>query len=194
MNGHRIFPGTGYPMLFEESIRSILGNRASHVAEGAFDESWRKRWYRKGIRKILKKVQEIESTTPHKRALVLWSELAHDSLRQRSFHEPAFTNCLLGLVGALLGFIGLRGYSTVTPGYYQTNAQNFAETIHEYGSDVEYWYRLRSSDSTRKRIVGQLKDEGKTYFEISLIMNLSEYKVQKLVRELNAERSESAEH
>ena len=194
MNGHRIFPGTGYPMLFEEAIRSILGNKASHIAEGAYSESWRKRWYRKGIRKILTKVQAIESTIPHERALVLWSELAHDSLKQRSFYEPAFTHCLLGLVGALLGFIGMRGYTTVTPSYYQTQTQNFAETIHEYGSDVEYWYRLRSSEYTRRRIVGELRDEGKTYFEISLIMNISEYKVQKLVRELNAERSESTQH
>lgn len=187
MVSNRIFSGLGFPMLFEESIRSILGDRALQIADQAEDQGCRKHWYRKVLRKTVRMMKNIESNTTHERALAHWSELALDSLNHRRFNEVAFTNCILGVMGAMLGFVGLKGYCITTPVYFQTKNQRFADSLIAYGVDTSYWDELNSSESIRKRLIGQLKDEGKTYYEIALVMNITEYKVKKYVKETGNE-------
>ena len=50
--------------------------------------------------------------------------------------------------------------------------------------DDDMQKRNENTLSIRRKLIGQLKSEGKTYFEISQVLNLSEYQVKKLWRGL----------
>ena len=168
-----------YDMFFEDTMCSFLGDKASHIASQAHREKNRKEWYRKALKKVIKKIQRIESTTKHQEQLAYWSEKSLRALKQRPYNEGIFTLCILRLVGVLLGLVGPRPHCIATPAYFQTQSQHFTEVIIEGGDDMQ-----DNSVSIRKRLIRQLKDEGKTDFEISLVLNTSEYAVKKLRNDL----------
>lgn len=168
----------GLEMLFETTIRSFLGDRAFHIAGQAHTEKLRRMWYRKVLKKVVREMQEVDSRTLHKEELVKWSEMALASLNERRLDEVRFTLCLLRLVGSLLGFVGLKPYRIATLAYFQTQSQELTEQIVRRDGDVEDYHQ--STLSIRRNLIGQLKDEGRTYFEIALVLNTSEYHVKKL--------------
>ena len=167
----------GIEMLFEYTIRSFLGDKASHIAGQAHSERNRKEWYRKVTKKIIRKIQEIESNSTHKERLVHCSEDCLTALKH-PYKEIKYTLCLLRLLNVLLGYDGGPWpYRIATLAYFQTCSQHRTEAMIK-GDDMPDYYE--STLSIRRKIIGQLIDEGKTYFEISLALNLSEYKVKKL--------------
>ena len=168
-----------YDMFFEETMRSFLGDKASHIADKAYSEKNREKWYREALKVVIKEIQGIESTTKHQEELAYWSEESLHALKQRPYNERIFTLCILRLVGVLLGRVGLRPYCIATPAYFQTPCQHFTEAIKEGGDDTQ-----DNSVSIRKNLIRQLKDKGKTDFEISLVLNTSEYAVKKLRKDL----------
>ena len=164
-----------YDRFFEETMRSFLGDKASHIASQAHHEKLRKEWYRKALKKVIKKIQRIESTTKHQEQLAYWSEESLRALKQHPCNEGIFTLCILRLVGVLLGLVGPRPYCITTPAYFQTLSQHFTEVTIEGGDDMQ-----DNSVSIRKNLIRQLKDADKTDFEISLVLNTSEGAVKKL--------------
>ena len=167
----------GLEMLFEYTIRSFFGDKASHITVQVHSEKSRKEWYRKIIKKIIKKIQEIESNSTHKERLAHCSEDCLTALKH-PYKEIKFTLCLLRLLNVLLGYDGgLRPDRIATLAYFQTCSQHRTEAMVK-GDDMPDYYE--NTLSIRKKIIGQLIDEGKTYFEISLALNLSEYKVKQL--------------
>ena len=168
----------GIEMLFEETVRSFLGNKAFHITGQAHSDKRRKEWYRKVIKKIIRKIQQVESSTTHKERLAHWSERSLLALKH-PYNENEFTLCLLRLLNVLLGFYGgVQPRSIATLTYFQTRSQHFTEAIVEGRDEIQDDYE--STLSTRRKMIGQLKDEEKTYFEISLVLNISEYEVKKL--------------
>lgn len=174
----------GYEMLFETTIRTFLGDKAYHIAGQAHNEKHRKEWYRKALKKIIIKVQSIDTSTKHKEQLSLWSERALDILGERNFRETEFSLYLLRLTGALIGFVGVRGLTIATPMYYQTPNQYYTEAIISGGDVMQNYHDQKTSVSIRKKLVAQLKEEGLNDFQISLVFNTSEYQVKKLKNEL----------
>jgi hypothetical protein len=174
----------GYEMLFETTIRSFLGRKASHIAGQAHSTKSRKDWYRKALKKVIQRVSEIETNTKHKEQLCLWSEKALKSLNERPFNETVFTLYLLRLIASLLGYIGVKPYNIATPAYFQTTSQHYTEVIAGGGDVMQDYYDRNSSLNTKRRLILQLKEEGMTDFEISLVFNISEYEVRKLRKEL----------
>jgi hypothetical protein len=174
----------GYEMLFETTIRTFLGDKAYHIAGQVHTEKYRKEWYRKALKKIITKVQDIDTSTKHKEQLAHWSERALDVLGERNFRETEFSLYLLRLTGALLGFVGVRGVNIATPMYYQTPNQHYTEVIISGGDVMQDYHDQKSSVSVRKKLVAQLKEEGLNDFQISLVLNTSEYQVKKLKNEL----------
>lgn len=174
----------GYEMLFETTIRSFLGEKAFHIAEQAHSAKSRKDWYKKAIKKVIPKISEIETSTKHKEQLCLWSERALSSLNERPFNESVFTLCLLRLVASLIGYFGLRPYDIATPAYFQIPSQHYTEIIASGGDVMQDHYDKKSSLITKRRLILQLKEEGMSDFEISLVFNVSEYEVRKLRKEL----------
>jgi hypothetical protein len=170
----------GYEMLFETTIRSFLGDKAYHIAGQVHTEKDRKEWYRKALKKIITKIQDIDTSTKHKEQLAHWSERALDVLAQKNFRETEFTLYLLRLIGTFLCFVGVRGVNIATLMYYQTPSQHYNEVIIN-GEDVMQEYNdQKNSVSVRKKIVAQLKGEGLSDFQVSLVLNTSEYQVKKL--------------
>ena len=166
-------------MLFEDTVRLFLGDKRGQIAGQVNVEKHRKNWFRKVLKKVINEIHKIETNTTHQERLAHWSECSLSVLKQRKFDELILTLCLLRLVAVLLGFVGQRPYRVATPVYFQTKDQHFtAELIGTGGDDYE------NSVAVRKRLIDQLKDEGKTTYEISLILNTSEREVQKLRKEL----------
>jgi hypothetical protein len=174
----------GYEMLFETTIRTFLGDKAYHIAGQVHNEKHRKEWYRKVLKKIIVKIQEIDTSTKHKEQLAYWSERALKILGERNFNETEFTLHLLRLTGTLLGFVGVRGANIATLMYYQTHNQYYTEVINRGGDVMQHYNDKMNSVSVRKKLVCQLKDEGLSDFQISLVLNTSEYQVKKLRHEL----------
>ena len=170
----------GYEMLFETTIRCFLGDKAYHIAGQAHSDKSRKDWYRKAIKKVIQRVSEIETSTAHKEQLCYWSERALSSLNERPFNETVFTLCLLRLVASLVGYYGLRPYNIATPAYFQTPPQHYTEIIANGGDVMQDYYDKKSSLETKRMLILQLKEDGMTDFEISLVFNISEYEVKKL--------------
>ena len=172
---------TGLEMLFETTIRSFLGEKAFHIAGHVHSEKRRRTWYRKVLKKVVREAHAVDSSTLHQEAIVSSSERALASLNDRTLNEVRLTLYLLRLVGALLGFVQIKPYRIATLAYFQTPSQEFTEQILRGDGAVDDHHE--SALSIRRRIVGQLKDEGRTYFEISLVLNCSEYHVKKLWKE-----------
>ncbi|MCB1782177.1 MAG: hypothetical protein KDJ34_19225, partial [Candidatus Competibacteraceae bacterium] len=174
----------GYEMLFETTIRSFIGEKAFHIAGQVHSERSRKDWYRKAIKKAIQRIAEIETSTKHKEELSYWSERALGALNERPYNETVFTLCLLRLVATLVGYFGVKPYNIATPAYFQTPSQHYTEIIANQGDVMQDYCDKKGSLATRRRLILQLKEEGMTDFEISLVFGVSEYEVKKLRKEL----------
>lgn len=167
-----------YEMLFETTMRAFLGDKTYHIAGQVYNEKHRKEWYRQALKKIVKKIQEIDTSTKHKEIMACSSESALRVLSERRFNETKFSLYLLRLIGSLLGFFAIG----VTPMYLQTL---YTEAMSKSTDVVDLRQNYnRSSISLRKRIMNQLREEGHDDFLISLVLNTTEYQVKKLRREL----------
>lgn len=174
-----------FEMLFEITIRLFLGDKASHIAGEAHSIPNRKHWYRKVLKTIIRDIQLIDTNTKHKEQLAENSEIALRVLNERKYDEAAFTLYLLRLIAALLGLRGVRPCSVATLAYFQTPNQHFTEKIlDEEHSHKECRVEEQNSIAMRKRIVSQLKKEGLSDYQVSLVLNISEYQVKKLRKEL----------
>ncbi|NOS97817.1 MAG: hypothetical protein HOP25_05030 [Methylotenera sp.] len=173
----------GYEMLFETTIRTFLGDKADHIAGQVHNENHRKEWYQKALKKIIEKVQKIETTTKHSEHLANTSQRALKCLESKSYNETEFTLYILRLTGALLGIHPAK-YCIATPMYYQTPDQHFTEAIISGGDALLDYYDKNNFVAMRRKVVKQLKEEGLSDFDISLVLNTSEYQVKKLRKEL----------
>ena len=62
--------------------------------------------------------------------------------------------------------------------------QHYTEVISSGGDVMQDYHDQKTSVSVRKKLVAQLKEEGLNDFQISLVLNTSEYQVKKLKNEL----------
>ena len=175
---------TGYELLFEKTIQIFWGDKAYQIAGQVHNEKYRKEWYQKALKKIIVKIQEIETSTKHKEQLSYLSQQTLKCLDNQKFIETEFTLYLLRLTGALLGIIPAQGVCIATPMYYQTPDQHFTEVIISGSDALQDYYVKKNSVAIRQKIVKQLKEEGLNDFDISLVLNTSEYQVKKLRKEL----------
>jgi hypothetical protein len=165
-------------MLFEITMKMFLGASADQTAGQVYNDKNRKELYRKALKKIVKRVQKIDTTTKHLENITHCAEHALKALSERPFSEPKLSILLLSLIGSLLGFT----FTGTLPFYlrtYRTEAEakgvDFVELQRQY---------YENSVSVRRRIVNQLKEEGLNDFQISLVLSTSEYQVRKLRKEL----------
>ena len=167
-----------YEMLFEMTLRMFLGDNALHTASQVYNVKYRKDWYRKLLKRIIRRVQEIDTTIKHKESMAYYAERALSALAERPFNETKLSILLLGLVGSLLGFVA-AGTTPVYLRTFQTDAVSKNTDVVDLMQDYD-----RNSVSVRKRITDQLKEEGFNDFQIALILNTSEYQVKKLRKKL----------
>lgn len=167
-------------MNFELTMRLFLGEKAYHIAGQEANEKYRREWLKKATKKMLRRVDAIETTTRHKQMLITEVEKLLDSLKGKKPSSWAIVYCLFRLCGRLVGFDFLRGSILHTPFYYQEVDQYYTGQILNGEDTMQDFYDRKDAVSTRKRLIEQLKEESFTDFKISLIMNTTEYQVKKI--------------
>lgn len=171
-------------MLFETTVRAFLGNKAYHIAGEARIEKYRLRWYRKVLAKVVRCAHEIDAPAKHKEQLELFSAQLLTLVKARKVDEQAFSLHLLRFVGVLLGFLSLRGSCLSNPVYFQSPSQYYTQLMFNGGDPMQDYYDRQTATGIRARLVEQLKGEGLNDFQISLVLNVTEYQVKKLRAEL----------
>ena len=167
---------------FEYTIRMFLGDKAFHIAGLVHDQKHRKKYFREALRRILKRIDQIDTNTAHKERLFSVTQCLLHEFKNKQLSDIAVSIKLLRLVGTLLGYSGIKGAIINTPFYYQTPSQHFTEVILNGAlSDKD---NTKNIIAKRKEIVGKLKDEGMTDFDISIVLNTTEYQIKKLKKEL----------
>lgn len=167
-------------LLFEYTIRMFLGEKASQIAGPVHDNKDRKKYFREVLKEILKQIDQIDTNTEHKEVLFNICQSVFDELKKKNLSDIKVSIKLLRLVGALLGYSGIQGVRLNTPFYFQTPDQHFTETIIRGENSLLSSIKSKGAITKRKEIIKQLKIEGMTYFEISLVLNTTEYQIKKL--------------
>ncbi len=168
------------PMQFEITMRLLFGQRAYHIASSQNHHGHRNAWLQKTIRKLLRLVNDLDTTPRHKKMLM--GELGEASAHLKRAKEPSWpvVYALLRLVMRLLGYDYLRGARCHTPFYWQTPEQYDTATILEGGDVMQLHYDRKNAVALRGEVVEILRKQGVTDFVISLVLNTSEYEVKQL--------------
>lgn len=172
-------------MFFEITIRSFLGDKAYGIAGTLYSEKNKKQWYKQVIKKIIKQIHEIDTTTRHKQRLETLCNRSLGTLKKRGNNDYEFLTCMLRLVGLLLGFTSsTKGSILTNPIYHQMPEQYYTEESLNDGDEMQSYNDKRNTIAERQKIVKELNKQGKTDFELSLIFNTTEYQIKKLRKNL----------
>ena len=136
------------------------------------------------LKKIVLKVHEIETSTKHKEQLTPLSQQLLECVGDKKFSEPILYIYLLWLIGALFGTTFAQGANIATPMYYLTPSQHITEVISNGGDALQDYYDQKNSVAVRRKVIKQLKEEGLSDFDISLVLYTREYQIKKLSKEL----------
>ena len=149
----------GFELHFEMTIRSFLGNDADHIANQAFDDTSRKRWYAKALKKVIVLINDLDTTTRHKEQMMLWAESALNAVT-KEFEEQKFLLYLFRFSGSLLGFSGIKGTVLHTPIYSQSHGQYYTEDIFSRGDVMQDYYDKENIIAAKRSVVLELKAKG----------------------------------
>lgn len=168
------------PMEFEITMRLLFGDRADHIASSHNHHGHRNSWLRKAIRKLLRLVNDLNTTPRHKQMLM--NELGGATAHLKRAKAPSWdlVYALLRLSMRLLGCDYLRGARCHTPFYWQTPAQYDTSTILQGGDVMQLHYDRSNAVALRREVVETLRNKGVSDFVISLVLNTSEYEVKQL--------------
>jgi hypothetical protein len=171
-------------MVFELTVRLFLGEKAHQCAGEESSIKSKCEWLQKVAKKIMKRIDELDTTTRHKQMLASEAEQFLKKVQSSKASPWEAVYVLLRLCGRLLGFDYLRGSIVHTPIYYQSYSQYYTSHILQGGDVMQDYYDQKDIVTTRKYIVKQLKEDGLSDFKIALVLNTSEYQIKKLRKEL----------
>lgn len=171
-------------MVFELTIRLFLGDKAYHCADAESSIKSKSEWLQKVARRIIRRIDELDTTTRHKQRLASEAERLFEKVHSSKVLDWDVVYILLRLCGRLLGFDYLKGSIVHTPVYYQRHLQYYTSNILQGGDVMQDYYDQKDMVSTRKQIIKQLKEDGLSDFKIALVLNTSEYQIKKLRKEL----------
>ena len=169
---------------FEYMVRMFLGDKAFHIAGSENNDTHRRSWLRKVIKRIIKRLDNIETTTRHKKMLLAVADSLHDILKSRKTSPWDVNYKLFRLCGLLLGFDSIKGVVLFSPFFYQTKGQYYGSIMIKGGDPLQDYKDNKNAISIRKRLIRELKEEGLDDFKIALVFNISEYQVKKLLKDL----------
>lgn len=168
------------PMDFELTMRLIFGKKAYHIAGAESDPVNRRQWLKKAIRRLLRHVDDLDTTVRHKQMLM--SDIDELLAQLKSIKEPswAIVYRLLRLCFRLFGYDYVRGAKCHTPVYWQTEGQYYTSHILEGGDVMEDVSDKNDAISVRHDVVMSLNNQGLSDFKIALVLNTTEYAVKQL--------------
>lgn len=169
-------------LTFEYAVRTFLGEDAYGIADCADDPKLSKKFWKRVLRKIYKRVERLDTTSKHKEIVFSRLERVEKSLGT-SQNPYSLTSNLFSLIGILLGFIGLDGKVKMDSFYFQTpfDKYNSEATQDKTSYEISKDYR-KNTIHKQKELIKLLRQEGYDTFKISLVLNTSEYMVKKIIR------------
>jgi len=129
-------------------------------------------------------ILSIDTSASHQEQLNTWCEAALKVLNERKLDEYKLLIYLLRLISALLGFRGLKGATLYSAFYWQSKGQYYAEQLNSGADSMIDYYDIENAVSIRKELVKELKEKGLSDFKIAQVLNMTEYQVKKLNKNL----------
>ena len=169
-----------FSMEFELSMRQFFGDEGYKLAGVEYSKDIVCKWLQKAIKKMMKDVMEIDTTTRHKERMVGDLEQLL-GLTKKSEDPWRIIYRLFFLCSRFLGYDYITGTSYHIPFYHQTRSQNFYSKVAAGTNDSRDEMKDRENILTKQKgLIEVLKKDGFDDFKIGLILGMSEYKVKKL--------------
>jgi len=177
-----------YTLDFEHSVRRFLGEKAYGIAGAVGNTRAFRQYLRECIPVIRKRIDEIETTTKHKEILMSRVERLGELLKLRKGGSDAeIIVSLFSMVASLLGFTSISGEKFHELFYHQTYGQYLSDTV-RYKNDQsigDVAEELRTNSvSLRKKIYKQLHKDGISDQLIASVLNMTEFQIRKLKRDI----------
>ena len=166
---------------FEHTVRLLLGRKAEYSAGDVHNDRLRKKWLEKVFRVVAKRLDEVDTTTDHKKALLGSIEACRSALRASATSPWSLTYSLLWLLGTVMGFRyghGARCHSLV----YTRNADQYYTSVFFEGGGDQRYRDLKNAEALRAEIAADLASRDHDTFRISLVLNTTEHRVKELIK------------
>lgn len=168
------------PHYYETTMRLFLGDKADHCAGEAHYLPGKKKRLRALAKELIRAATNIDTTERHKERITQDLVDFDEELKSHSPDPWALFYVSLRIIGRLMGYDFLHGAKPHTPVYYQTPEQLMTTEILSGGDNMILHHKRKSALAIRRDLVNKLADEGMTYFDISMVFGISEYKVKQL--------------
>lgn len=178
--------GLDYSMSFEIAMRNFFGDSAYHIADSAVRLKAIKEWFQKAIRLMKKRVLSLDTTTRHREILSIKLDSLASEIKSLKSAEDTWPiiYSFFSLSASFLGYDYVSGTILHTPFYHQTPAQNYSSKS-KSGLGWKILEKQRGNLMTiKKELISKLKEEGHNTFDISLILNITEYEVKKILKNI----------
>jgi cobalamin biosynthesis Mg chelatase CobN len=175
-------------MDFEHCIRQFLGDEAYHIADSANNDIEARKWLRKCVKVMRKRVDVLDTTTRHKKMLMREINEINERLKQaNALENKEMVISLFWLVSRLFGFDVISGRVINEPFYFQ-NYQNYIREKIAWDKNKNFWQTIeeekKNTISVRKALYKQLKSDGLSDNQIAQIFNTTEYQLKKLKNDI----------
>jgi len=170
-----------HSMNFELAMRQFFGEKAYHIAGGYNNPKYVKQWLKKAIRKMKKDIMNLDTTSRHKETLI--NDIGRLERNLKSSDPFEIIIVLFSICSRFLGYDFLKGEKFNIPIYSQNASQYYWSKILK-DSSINYsreQSRIQMNIVRKqKEIIKSLLKEGFDDFQISLVLNVSEYQIKKL--------------
>lgn len=170
---------------FELTMRLFFGDRARHLEESAMPPKDRNKWLRSAFKRITKDFGQLDSSPEHRDSLLLEAGYLNTS------GLPGFEGAgptwglvysLLRIIGYLLGYGLCEGRKFYTAVWWQDRGQYYVSKALRGKGWFEFSRDHRTAVARRAEIAEKLRNDGLDDFQISLVLNTTDYEVKKLRR------------
>lgn len=168
-------------LYFERVMGLFLGESAYQCAGEETNERARNERLNSVAKVILKRIDDLDTTTRHKNKLLSGAEKFFEATKGKDISTKNLLYVLLWFCGSLLGFESNGRVNAITHSlfYWQNKNQYVTSNIIEGNDDSQIHEDEKSIFNTRKKIIEKLKEEGFTCFKIAMIFNTTEYQIKK---------------
>lgn len=181
---HQFHPNKGLKMeiamVFEMTMRILFGDKAYHIAGAERHPTHRRNWLQKATRKLMRNINDLDTTLRHKQMLMAEAESISKLLKAAKEPSWGLIYRFFRLTSRLLGYDSVRGMRCHSLLYWQSPEQYYTAHYFKGGDVMQNYYDQKDAISIRRSIVEDLKSKGFDDFKISMVLNTSEYEVKRL--------------
>lgn len=164
---------------FEYSMRLFFGDKAYNISGLSLNHKVRNHWLRRTIDKLARQFNGLDAPEALKEALLHAADLLRNVNLRSEQPNWAFVYRLLRIIAHLLGYVLITGRQHYSVMWVQTPAQHYFDKVERGGRWTAY-EDAQSAQCVRAKLAAQLRREGISDFQISLIFNTTEYQIKKL--------------